>query len=78
MEPNKPAATALFFLLCLVSLGTSMAAPKMRSAPTECPLQAGNVINTELFVEDEESCKDLCSRDEKCLFYYYYAGSGMV
>lgn len=60
----------------LVSIGMTKAAPKMRTAPEECPLQNGNLIDTILFVEDNEFCENLCSKDEKCLYYFYYAGTG--
>lgn len=67
---------ALFGFLTLVNIGLAKAAPQMRTAPEECPLQNGNLIDTILFVEDPGFCSDLCAKDEHCLYYFYYTGSG--
>lgn len=33
-------------------------------------------MDTILFVQSSEECEEMCSNSEKCLFFYYYAGSG--
>jgi len=65
-------------LVAVVILGSAAtsALPKMRTAPEECPLQNGNLIDTILFVENSTACETLCTSSERCLFYYFYRGSG--
>ena len=65
-------------LVAVVILGSAAtsALPKMRTAPEECPLQNGNLIDTVLFVENSTACETLCTSSERCLFYYFYPGSG--
>ena len=38
----------------------------MRTAPEECPLQNGNLIDTALFVENSTMCETLCASNERC------------
>jgi len=42
--------------------------PMMRTAPTECPLENGNLIDVHLFISDEQACRQLCQDDEVELF----------
>ena len=65
-------------LVVAVILGSAAtsAMPRMRTAPEECPLQNGNLIDTALFVENSTMCETLCASNERCLFFYFYPGSG--
>ena len=64
---------ALCVLLMLPLLAYAL--PRMRTAPQECPLEQGNLIDTVLFVENSTDCEDFCSRKNHCLYYYFYEGS---
>lgn len=65
---------SMLILISLVRLSSAL--PRLRKAPEECPLQNGNLLDTILFVQSSEECEEMCSNSEKCLFFYYYAGSG--
>ncbi len=69
MHSFASVATAL---VLLAVAGAASALPKMRTAPEECPLQNGNLIDTVLFVENGTDCELLCASNEQCLFFYYY------
>ena len=59
-------------LSCLVLLiglaaQSALSLPMMRTAPTECPLENGNLLDVHLFISDEAQCKQLCQANEVCL-----------
>jgi hypothetical protein len=73
---DSTTATMLSYFLLLVLSGTvTTALPKMRTAPEECPLQNGNLIDTILFIENSTDCEAMCSTNVRCLFFYYYPGT---
>ena len=48
----------------------------MRTAPTECPLEDGNLLDVVLFAKNEDECRDLCADNAQCIFYHFYDGVG--
>ena len=58
-------------LLCkLIFIGIEGAA--IGTAPEKCPLQNGNLVDVDLFVESDAECKTKCENHEKCFFYFFY------
>lgn len=53
-------------LVLLVGLAarSALSLPMMRTAPTECPLENGNLLDVHLFISDEAQCKQLCQANE--------------
>jgi hypothetical protein len=45
-----------------------MTLPMMRTAPIECPLEDGNLLDVHLFISDEAQCKQLCQGNEVSSF----------
>jgi hypothetical protein len=52
------------FLVAVALLSPSQSLPMMRTAPTECPLENGNLLDVHLFISDEAQCKQLCQANE--------------
>ncbi|CAB4067408.1 unnamed protein product [Lepeophtheirus salmonis] len=44
----------------------------LKSAPQLCPIEDGNLIGVELFVEDEEECFKFCENSKECLFFRFF------
>ena len=65
---------ALIALAALVPLASAI--PALRTAPEECPVQNGNLLDTILFVTNATECRDRCAAHDECLFFFYYQGSG--
>ena len=42
------------------------------TAPEKCPLQNGNLIDVDLFVESDAECRMKCEQHEKCFYYFFY------
>ena len=51
------------------------ALPMMRTAPMECPLEDGNLLDVVLFARNNEECRQMCQDNEKCIFYHFYQGA---
>ena len=49
--------------------------PMMRTAPMECPLEDGNLLDVVLFAKNYEECRQYCQDHEKCIFYHFYKGA---
>ena len=62
-----------FFLLSL-SVVSLRALPMMRTAPMECPLENGNLLDVVLFAQNDQECRQMCQDNEKCIFYHFYQG----
>ena len=63
---TKFAVTAfclLFGALQAASIGT---------APQKCPVQNGNLLDVDLFVESDSECAAKCEKNEKCFYYFFY------
>jgi len=61
---------SLIFTFSAVTLCINGAA--IITAPQRCPLQNGNLLDVDLFVADDETCKMKCEKHEKCFFYFFY------
>ena len=53
----------VFYILALTA-HSALALPMMRTAPMECPLENGNLLDVHLFISDEAQCKQLCQANE--------------
>lgn len=51
------------------------ALPAMRTAPLECPLEDGNLLDVVLFAQNDAECRQMCQDNEKCIFYHFYRGA---
>jgi hypothetical protein len=51
-------------LLVGLAAKSALSLPMMRTAPTECPLENGNLLDVHLFISDEAQCKQLCQANE--------------
>jgi len=47
----------------------------MRTAPMECPLDDGNLLDVVLFARNDQECRQMCQDNEKCIFYHFYQGA---
>ena len=55
--------------LCVVS---KLDGAAIVTAPEKCPLQNGNLIDVDLFVESDEECRAKCEKHDKCFYYFFY------
>jgi hypothetical protein len=62
-------------LLNLAVVPLIRALPMMRTAPLECPLDDGNLLDVVLFARNDEECRQMCQDNEKCIFYHFYKGA---
>jgi len=62
-------------LLNLAVVPLIRALPMMRTAPLECPLDDGNLLDVVLFARNDEECRQMCQDNEKCIFYHFYQGA---
>ena len=71
-------AARLSLVLYIVSLTahSALTLPMMRTAPMECPLENGNLLDVHLFISDEAQCKQLCQANEVRLKYRNYNKPG--
>ena len=56
-------------VFCLLSLTE---AASIGTAPQKCPVQNGNLLDVDLFVESDRECAKKCEANEKCFFYFFY------
>ena len=47
------------------------------TAPQKCPVQNGNLLDIDLFVDSDQECAGKCQRNEKCFFYFFYTAPTM-
>lgn len=64
--------TMSFVLVSLFFIIHNVAGAAIVTAPQRCPLQNGNLLDVDLFVEDDSSCMMKCEKHEKCFFYFFY------
>jgi hypothetical protein len=67
----------VLFVLTVLAFDMAHGLPMMRTAPIECPLEDGNLLDVVLFSKDIAECRQLCQDNEDCIFYHYYKGSSM-
>ena len=65
-------AMKLLYFFGFFLIKATLAIPRMRVAPLECPLQDGNLLDVGLFATNEEECKELCASNAQCIFYHFY------
>jgi hypothetical protein len=58
------ALLSLVFYIVALTAHSALALPMMRTAPMECPLENGNLLDVHLFISDEVQCKQLCQANE--------------
>ena len=56
-------------IFCLLSWTE---AASIGTAPQKCPVQNGNLLDVDLFVESDKECAQKCQENEKCFFYFFY------
>ena len=71
MSPLK----GLLLILSSWTWSPAAALPMMRTAPMECPLDDGNLLDVVLFATSNEECRQMCQDNEKCIFYHFYRGA---
>ena len=69
--------TFVFYIVALTA-HSALALPMMRTAPMECPLENGNLLDVHLFISDEAQCKQLCQANEVRLKYRHYNKPGSI
>ena len=61
------AAFCLFFAAL-----EALEAASIGTAPQKCPVQNGNLLDVDLFVESDSECAAKCEKNEKCFYYFFY------
>eukprot|EP00096_Caligus_rogercresseyi_P005548 TRINITY_DN2131_c0_g1_i2.p1 TRINITY_DN2131_c0_g1~~TRINITY_DN2131_c0_g1_i2.p1 ORF type:complete len:555 (+),score=117.14 TRINITY_DN2131_c0_g1_i2:130-1794(+) len=65
--------SSLFWLTSICLLKGSLARNVLlKTAPTMCPIEDGNLIGVEFFVDGDGDCFRLCEGHAECLFYRYF------
>ena len=63
----RKSSVLLFFGIIIVIDGAAIG-----TAPEKCPLQNGNLIDVDLFVESDAECRRKCEASEECFYYFFY------
>ena len=50
----------------------ALKAASIGTAPQKCPVQNGNLLDVDLFVESDSECAAKCEKNEKCFYYFFY------
>ena len=64
---HKPCVLLVFGLILIGIDGAAIG-----TAPEKCPLQNGNLIDVDLFVESDAECRRKCEAKEECFYYFFY------
>ena len=63
-------SSCILLVFGTILIGTDGAA--IGTAPEKCPLQNGNLIDVDLFVESDVECRRKCEAKEECFYYFFY------
>ena len=57
---------------CLFFAALEASGASIGTAPQKCPVQNGNLLDVDLFVESDSECAAKCEKNEKCFYYFFY------
>ena len=64
--------SCVFLLLFKIIFVENVDAATIVTAPDKCPMQNGNMIDVDLFVESDAECRRKCEQHEDCFYYFFY------